>query len=54
MVLVKNLPFLFLFRSEKVFGDGLKRKLASKDYKNIRLRNSQNFHFLKGARQWFW
>ena len=42
---------LFVFGKigpEKVFGDEVNRKLASKDYKNIGLRKSQNWIFLKG------
>ena len=39
---------------EKVFGDEVNRKLASKDYKNIGLRKSQNLDFPKGAGPWFW
>ena len=59
MVLVKNLQFFLLFAfgkigRVKVFGHDANRKLASKDYKNIRLRKSQNLHFRKGARPWFW
>ena len=51
MVLVKTVKFfLFVFGKigqEKVFGDVVNRKLASKDYKKIDLRKSQNLHFSK-------
>ena len=57
MVLVKNLKFFLLFvfgdiTPENVFGDDVNSKIASKNYKNIGLRKSQNLRFPKGT--WFW
>ena len=59
MVFVKNLSFFFFsifgeIGPEKVFEDVVNRELASQDYKDIDLRKSQNLHFPKGARPWFW
>ena len=53
MVLVKIFEYFLLFffvkiGPEKVFGKTVNKKLASKDYKNIDLRKSQNLHFCKG------
>ena len=56
---MKNLSFCLLFvfgeiGPEKVFVDVVNRKLACQHYKNIGLRKSQNLHFPKGGRPWFW
>ena len=56
---MKNLSFCLLFvfgeiGPEKIFVDVVNRKLACQHYKNIGLRKSQNLHFPKGGRPWFW
>ena len=56
---MKNLSFFLLFvfgeiGPEKVFVGVVNRKLACQHYKNIGLRKSQNLHFPKGGRPWFW
>ena len=38
----------------KVFNDILERKNDFLAYKNKKLKNSKNWHFLKGVKQWFW
>ena len=52
MVLGKINKFFYLFillkiGQEKVFSNGLHRKLAFVEYKNIDFKRSQNWH-------WFW
>ena len=52
-----NVFYFFFFGEigrEKVFGDVLERKLAVLAYKNNDLKESQNLHFSKRVRPWFW
>ena len=39
---------------ENVFYNILEGKIAFLGYKNIKFKQSKNWHFLKGANPWFW
>ena len=54
----KNAIFPFFFfpgniHQENVFYDILQRKIAFLGYKNVNLKQSKNWHFLKRANPWF-
>ena len=49
-----NFFFLGNIGRETVFYDILQRKNAFLGYKNVNLKQSKSWHFLKGANPWFW
>ena len=59
MVLVQKWPFFQLFflgniGEENVFYDILERKNSFLGYKNIKSKQSKNWHFSKRVNPWFW
>ena len=59
MVLVQKWPVFQLFflaniGQENVFYDILERKSAFRGHKNMKFKNSKNWHFFKGVNPWFW
>ena len=46
--------FLGNIGQENVFDDILERKNAFLGYRNMKFKNSKNWHFPKGVNRWFW
>ena len=59
MVLVQKWPFFQLFflgniGQENGFCEILERKTSFLGYKNMKSKESKNWHFSKGVNPWFW